>query len=30
MVTRTIGLEDVEEAFHQMETGDVIRSVILL
>lgn len=30
MVTRTIGLEDVEDAFHQMETGDVIRSVILL
>jgi len=30
MVTRTIGLEDVEEAFHLMETGDVIRSVILL
>lgn len=28
MVTREIGLEDVEEAFHQMETGDVIRSVI--
>ena len=30
MVTRTIGLEDVEEAFHAMETGNVIRSVILL
>ncbi len=30
MVTRTIGLEDVEDAFHVMETGDVIRSVILL
>lgn len=30
MVTRTIGLDDVEDAFHQMETGDVIRSVILL
>lgn len=30
MVTRTIGLEDVEEAFHMMETGDVIRSVIVL
>ena len=29
MVTRTIGLEDVEDAFHQMETGNVIRSVIL-
>lgn len=30
MVTRTIGLGDVEEAFHEMETGDVIRSVIVL
>ena len=30
MVTRTIALEEVEDAFHQMETGDVIRSVILL
>ncbi len=30
MVTRTIGLNDVEAAFHEMETGDVIRSVILL
>lgn len=30
MVTRTIGLEDVEDAFHEMETGNVIRSVILL
>ncbi len=29
MVTQTIQLEDVEDAFHQMETGDVIRSVIL-
>ncbi|HXH62349.1 MAG TPA: Zn-dependent alcohol dehydrogenase [Fimbriimonadaceae bacterium] len=29
MVTRTIGLEDVEDAFHEMETGNVIRSVIL-
>jgi S-(hydroxymethyl)mycothiol dehydrogenase len=28
MVTRKIALEDVEEAFHAMETGDVIRSVI--
>jgi S-(hydroxymethyl)mycothiol dehydrogenase len=28
MVTREIALEDVEDAFHQMETGDVIRSVI--
>lgn len=30
MVTRVIGLNDVEEAFHEMETGDVIRSVIHL
>ena len=29
MVTRKIGLDDVEEAFHEMETGDVIRSVII-
>ncbi|MEZ0325893.1 MAG: Zn-dependent alcohol dehydrogenase [Fimbriimonas sp.] len=29
MVTRLIGLEDVEDAFHEMETGDVIRSVIV-
>lgn len=29
MVTRRIGLEDVEEAFHAMETEDVIRSVIV-
>jgi S-(hydroxymethyl)mycothiol dehydrogenase len=28
MVTRTIALEDVNEAFHAMETGDVLRSVI--
>lgn len=28
MVTRVIGLNDVEEAFHEMETGNVIRSVI--
>jgi len=28
MVTQKIGLEDVEDAFHLMETGDVIRSVI--
>jgi len=28
MVTRTIRLEDVEDAFHEMETGNVIRSVI--
>lgn len=30
MVTRKITLNDVEEAFHEMETGDVIRSVIML
>jgi S-(hydroxymethyl)mycothiol dehydrogenase len=30
MVSRKIGLEDVEEAFHEMETGNVIRSVIVL
>jgi len=29
MVTRRIGISDVEDAFHQMETGDVIRSVIV-
>jgi len=29
MVTRRIGLDDVEAAFHEMETGDVIRSVIV-
>lgn len=28
MVTNIIGLEDVEEAFHAMESGNVIRSVI--
>lgn len=28
MVTRYISLDDVEDAFHEMETGDVIRSVI--
>ena len=28
MVTKKIKLEDVEAAFHEMETGDVIRSVI--
>ena len=30
MVTRRIKLEDVEAAFHEMETGNVIRSVIIL
>jgi len=29
MVTRRISLDDVEAAFHEMETGDVIRSVII-
>lgn len=28
MITREIGLNDVETAFHEMETGNVIRSVI--
>lgn len=30
MVTRVIGLNDVEDAFHEMETGNVIRSVMHL
>jgi S-(hydroxymethyl)mycothiol dehydrogenase len=30
MVTRVIQLEEVEDAFHEMETGNVIRSVIHL
>ena len=30
MVTRKIKLDEVEDAFHEMETGDVIRSVIML
>lgn len=30
MITRRIGLGDVEDAFHEMETGNVIRSVIVL
>jgi S-(hydroxymethyl)mycothiol dehydrogenase len=30
MVTSKIGLGDVEDAFHEMETGNVIRSVIML
>ncbi len=29
-VTETIGLGDVEEAFHRMERGEVLRSVVLL
>lgn len=30
MVTRKIGLDDVNEAFHAMEGGDILRSVIVL
>ena len=30
MITRKITLDDVEAAFHEMETGNVIRSVIML
>lgn len=30
MITRKITLDDVEDAFHEMETGNVIRSVIVL
>ena len=30
MITNKITLDDVEDAFHEMETGDVIRSVIML
>jgi S-(hydroxymethyl)mycothiol dehydrogenase len=29
-VTETIGLADVEEAFHRMERGEVLRSVVVL
>jgi S-(hydroxymethyl)mycothiol dehydrogenase len=29
-VSETIGIEDVEEAFHKMEQGDVLRSVVVL
>jgi S-(hydroxymethyl)mycothiol dehydrogenase len=29
-VTETIGLGDVEEAFHKMERGEVLRSVVVL
>jgi S-(hydroxymethyl)mycothiol dehydrogenase len=29
-VTETIGLDDVEEAFHKMERGEVLRSVVVL
>jgi Zn-dependent alcohol dehydrogenase len=30
MVTKTITLDDVAQAFEDMEAGDVIRSVVLL
>ena len=29
-VTETIGLDDVEEAFHRMERGEVLRSVVVV
>ena len=29
-VTETIGLDDVEEAFHRMERGEVLRSVVVI
>jgi S-(hydroxymethyl)mycothiol dehydrogenase len=29
-VSETIRLEDVEEAFHKMERGEVLRSVVVL
>jgi S-(hydroxymethyl)mycothiol dehydrogenase len=29
-VSETIALEDVEEAFHKMERGEVLRSVVVL
>ena len=29
-VSETIGLDEVEEAFHKMERGEVLRSVVLL
>lgn len=28
-VSETIGIDDVEEAFHKMESGDVLRSVVM-
>jgi Zn-dependent alcohol dehydrogenase len=30
MVTKTIGLDDVAQAFEEMRAGDVIRSVVVL
>ena len=29
-VSETIGLDEVEEAFHKMERGEVLRSVVIL
>jgi S-(hydroxymethyl)mycothiol dehydrogenase len=29
-VSERIGLEDIEEAFHRMERGEVLRSVVVL
>jgi len=29
-VSETIGIDDVEEAFHKMENGEVLRSVVIL
>jgi S-(hydroxymethyl)mycothiol dehydrogenase len=29
-VSETIGLEDIEEAFHRMERGEVLRSVVVI
>ena len=29
-VSETIGLDEVEEAFHKMEHGEVLRSVVVL
>jgi S-(hydroxymethyl)mycothiol dehydrogenase len=29
-VTETIALDDVEEAFHRMERGEVLRSVVVI
>ena len=29
-VSETIGLDDIEEAFHKMERGEVLRSVVLI
>jgi S-(hydroxymethyl)mycothiol dehydrogenase len=29
-VSETIGLDDIEDAFHKMERGEVLRSVVVL